>query len=166
MSGPVEVHQPARHAVFFHITHMAKARLLECAPGAAIRLLDGGDDRRDRRVGEDDLGGEPGEHARAEADAGQILVTDQQVDARYALADLDDRVPLRVVRYAVDLDQAYRPSLDDDQVVVGRLTAFDRVAALGERLVDRVTPPKRDVLAAEPLLDEREILRRERPELD
>jgi hypothetical protein len=39
--------------------------------------------------------------------------------------------------------------------VVGRLTPSQRIAVLDERLLDVVAPPGYDVLAPEPLLDER-----------
>jgi hypothetical protein len=50
--------------------------------------------------------------------------------------------------------------------VVGRLAPLERCAVLRERFGDVVPPPAGDVLTAEPLLDQREIVRRERGELD
>jgi hypothetical protein len=50
--------------------------------------------------------------------------------------------------------------------VVGRLAALECGPVLGERLGDVVTPPACDVLAAEPRLDERQVVLAEWPELD
>jgi len=50
--------------------------------------------------------------------------------------------------------------------VVGRLAAGERRAVLGQRLADVVAPPARDMVAAEPCLDKRQIVLGERPELD
>jgi hypothetical protein len=139
-----------------------EARLLERAPRTPVLFLD----RRDHCARGDDFTGKTREDLRPQPAADQILLADQQVDAGDVRADLDDRLPFGVVGDEIGLDDPDRPALDDDQVEVGRLAALERGPVLGERLADVVSPPARDVLAAEPRLDERQVVLAERPELD
>src|SRR5207249_6932460 len=158
----VEAHQAVRTAVLLDVADVPEARLLERTPRAPVGRLDRGD--HDGRC--DDVPDEAPQDLRPEAVPDQLFLADQEVDAGDVFAELDDRVPLRVFGDEVGLDHPDRAAVDDDQVVVRRVTTLDRVALLGELLHDRIPPPARDVLAAKPLLDLAEVVEGEWAELD
>src|SRR6185503_18855950 len=162
----LEPHQAVRQAVLLDVADVSETGLLEGPPGAAVRLLDGRDDGGRVGAREDDLARELLEHLRAEAAARELLLTDEQIDSGHAVAHLDDLVPLRVVRRQVGLDHPGRAPVHHDQVVLVGLAPVDRGGEVAQALLDRVAPPAADVLAAEPLAEQRQVLVAERLELD
>ena len=110
-----------------------EAGLLEGAPGAAVPLFDGRDAGARPGPREDDLGGEPGKHARPEAAPDQLLLADQEVDPGDAFFRPDDRSPLGVVGHEVRLDHADRPAVELDQVVVASARVPRSTAGSGPR---------------------------------
>jgi hypothetical protein len=66
----------------------------------------------------------------------------------------------------VRLDQPDRPAVLDDQVLLDVSPTLDRRPPLLDRDLERVAPPLRHVLAAEPGFDQRQVGVVERAELD
>src|SRR5437868_12040781 len=133
----VAAHQPVGEPVLLHVADVPEAGLLECAPGAAVSLLDECERSVSRHLFLDelrqDLGTEPA--------PGQLLFSDEQVD-------------LRLVR----LDHPGRPTVDEDDVPAAHV--------LSELALDRLAPPEAHVIALEPRAQQRQVALHERTELD
>ena len=100
-----------REAVLLDVPHVAEAGLLEHAPGAAVRLLDGRDERSRLGAGEDDRARELPQNPGAEPAARRIGLADEEVDPGRLGLRADELAPLGVVSNAVGLDQSdARPS--------------------------------------------------------
>src|SRR4051812_5167972 len=102
-------HQPVRPPLLLDLPHVAEPCFLEGAPGARVLVVDRGHTRGDRNA----LVDERAQDLRAEAAADQLLLADQQIDSGHALADLDDRLPLRVVAAEICLDHPDVSAVDD-----------------------------------------------------
>ena len=114
-----------REAVLLDVADVAEARLLERAPRAAVRLLDGGDDGRDLRVGEDDVARElrrtRGPSPRPTRSGSPISRSTPATLAPTWTSCSHSRV----VGDEVRLDHPGRPAVDHDQELAGRPPAFD-----------------------------------------
>jgi hypothetical protein len=91
--GTIEAHQPVREAVPLDVADVPEAGPLEGSPGSAVRLLDGRDGFGRRRVGEDDVAGERGPDARADA---RPTRSDSPRSSGRRPDALDDLFPLRM----------------------------------------------------------------------
>ena len=129
-----------REPVLLDVADVPEARLLEGAPRAAIGLLDGGHARVRLWAREDDLARERLERLRPDAAPDELFLADQEVDAGQPGLGADDRLPVGAVGDEVGLDEAGRPALDDDQVLVGP-ALLDPPPPLVDRLLDRIAPP-------------------------
>jgi len=98
--------------------------------------------------------------------AHRIGLADEQVDAGGLGLRSHEVTPVRVVRDAVGLDHPDRAPVLEDHVVLDLAPAFECLAALFEGDLERVAPPFRDVLCAQPFLDLRQVGFLEGPETD
>ncbi len=146
------------------VADVPEPRLLECAPGRAVLLVD----RGHAGVDCDEVAQERPQDLRPEPSTGQIDLADQQIDACHARTDLHDRLPLRIVGDEIGLDHPGVAAVDDDHVVVGRFVAAQRRRVVGDRLVERlrVAPPAVDVRALQPVVQLPQIVLAKRPERD
>src|SRR5262245_26521113 len=152
-------------------------RVDELPDGAEARLLEGPDrgsvayvrvGRADDRLGpgEHDLVDEGPEHLGPEPLTGERLVGDVEIDAGRALSLADQRGVVRIVGNEVRLDEPERLVVEERDVVVGRLTAFDRRHVVRLGLLERLPldPPTPDVRTLMPLVNERQVFPGQRAE--
>src|SRR4051812_5513651 len=98
-----------RPSVLLVVAHEFEAGFRECPQRARVAWLDARDARNRARAREHDVARERAQHLRTEAAADEILVADQEIDSRDALADLEDLLPLGIVRDEVRLDHPDGP---------------------------------------------------------
>src|SRR5512133_1766848 len=144
-------------ALLLDVAHVAEAGLLERAPRAAVRLVDGRHDRSRLASGEDDSARELPQDLRAQAAAHRIGLTEEQVDARRLGLRTDQVTPVGVVGDAVGLDHPDRAPVLEDHGVLDVAPPLERSLALLDGDLDRVAPPLRNVLGPEPGLDLRQV---------
>ena len=157
--GAVEPHQPVREAVLLDVAdvHGSRPSRTRATSGGSAprpwrrpRAVRGRRRRRRGRTRRARAG-----RARAPTRSGSPISRSTPATPG---ADLDDLLPLRVVRDEVGLDHPDRPAVDDDQEVLGSARGPRSPAAVLASPPRSVAPPARDVVAAEPLLDEREVV--------
>ena len=116
---------------------------------------------RDARVRlwcrEHDVTYELRDHFRSQSFPGLLRIRQEEVNARNTFFDVDEGLIVGVVRHEVGLDEADRPIVDEDQIQVGGLAAFDRrqVAPNHGVVALSLPPPELNVLALQPLVQQR-----------
>jgi len=120
------------------------------------------------RIGEDDVAHETIERLGADTAADRICLPDQEIDAGDPVLDGDELLVLRIVGHSIRLNESGRPIGQDDQIEVGGIASFDRRQVMLDNLFVclSIRPPAADVLALEPLVEERQVGRRQRAKLD
>jgi hypothetical protein len=145
-----------RPPFFDVVAHRPVPRLLERPERSSVLDVDPGDggDRGGRR--EHDLTGEGPQRGRPDAVADHLRLADQEIDAGDARADLYEGLVVGMVGDEVGLDHPDRRPCEHDQVMVGRVAAFERRAIVSVDVV-LVVPPAADVLLLEPTAEQRQI---------
>jgi hypothetical protein len=110
---------------------------------------------------------EPTKDLGAEALTGQLLLADEDVDAgRRVVADPNQLSVGRIVCDEVGLKHADRPSVEQHEVVVGRVCALDRREIVRHDVLVCVLsrPPATDVRTLDPVVERAQVVGYHRPE--
>src|SRR5262249_3937698 len=97
---------------------------------------------------------------------GGVLFADEEVDAGGLRLDPDQLAPLGIVGHGVGLDHPEGSTVLGDDVVLDVPAPLERGTPLFDGDLERVAPPRGDVLSAKPGFDLRRVGVLELPELD
>ena len=145
----------------------AEAGLLERTDRRDVALVWVGDTRRRLWPREHDVGNEAAEDLRTEPPTRQVLLADKDVGSgRSGVGDPDQLSVRRIVCDEVGLEHADGQSIEQHEVVVGRVGALDRREIVRHDVLVRppLGVPAADVRALEPFVEQPEVVGHHRPE--